>query len=114
MSGIPDYRRWLPDRLLNQPNRRVRTRTHGGVTGKAREGSPMSIPRRDSNTKPSAPEDAGAGNCQTEAKTVTYKDLRYGIPSGDCYLSHNRKRHRLPPTEFFYSPPCVRYSSLHC
>ena len=29
--------------LLNQPNRRVRTRTHGGVTGKAREGLPMSM-----------------------------------------------------------------------
>jgi hypothetical protein len=28
---------------LNQPNRRVRTRTHGGVTGKAREGLPISI-----------------------------------------------------------------------
>ena len=27
----------------NQPNRRVRTRMHGGVTGKAREGLPMSI-----------------------------------------------------------------------
>ena len=34
---------WRPGRTLNQPNRRVRTRTHGGVTGKAREGSPMSI-----------------------------------------------------------------------
>jgi len=28
---------------LNPSNRRVRTRTHGGVTGKAREGLPMSI-----------------------------------------------------------------------
>ena len=27
----------------NSPNRRVRTRTHGGVTGKAREGLPMSM-----------------------------------------------------------------------
>ena len=34
---------WRSGRLLNQPNRRVRTRTHGGVTGKAREGLPMSI-----------------------------------------------------------------------
>ena len=30
-------------RPLNQPNRRVRTRTHGGVTGTAREGLPMSM-----------------------------------------------------------------------
>ena len=30
-------------RPSSQPNRRVRTRTHGGVTGKAREGLPMSI-----------------------------------------------------------------------
>ncbi len=29
--------------LLNRPNRRIRTRTYGGVTGKAREGLPMSI-----------------------------------------------------------------------
>ncbi len=28
---------------LNQPNRRVRTRTHGGVTGKASDSLPMSI-----------------------------------------------------------------------
>ena len=28
---------------LNQPNRRVRTRTHGGMTGKAREVLPMLI-----------------------------------------------------------------------
>jgi hypothetical protein len=32
-----------PTKQLNQPNRRVRTRMHGGVTGKAREGLPMSI-----------------------------------------------------------------------
>ena len=31
-------------------NRRVRTRTHGGVTGKAREGLPMSIPPTPFNT----------------------------------------------------------------
>ncbi len=29
--------------LLNRPNRRIRTRTYGGVTGKTREGLPMSI-----------------------------------------------------------------------
>ena len=29
--------------MLNRPNRRVRARMHGGVTGKAREGLPMSI-----------------------------------------------------------------------
>ena len=29
--------------MFDQPNRRVRTRTHGGVTGTAREGLPMSI-----------------------------------------------------------------------
>ena len=39
-SGRLAYRLWLSDQLLNQPNRRVRTRTHGGVTGKARERSP--------------------------------------------------------------------------
>ena len=34
-------------------NRRVRTRTHGGVTGKTREGLPMSIPgRSESSSKP--------------------------------------------------------------
>lgn len=37
-----DFRDWL-FAPLNQPNRRVRTRSHGGVTGKAREGIPMSI-----------------------------------------------------------------------
>ena len=37
-------------------NRRVRTRTHGGVTGKTREGLPMSIPgRRESASKPGVP-----------------------------------------------------------
>jgi len=28
-----DFRHWKPGRKLNQPNRRVRTRTHGGVGG---------------------------------------------------------------------------------
>ena len=29
--------------IFNRPNRRVRTRTHGGVTGKAGDRLPMSI-----------------------------------------------------------------------
>ena len=33
----------LSESRLNPPNRRVRTRTPGGVTGKARKGLPMSI-----------------------------------------------------------------------
>ena len=39
--GLPDTLR--DQTRLTQPNRRVRTRTHGGVTGTAREGLPMSI-----------------------------------------------------------------------
>ncbi len=38
--GLP---RLASNRPLNPPTRRVRTRTHGGVTGKACEGLPMSI-----------------------------------------------------------------------
>jgi len=38
--GLPSL---APARQINQPNRRVRTRTHGGVTGTAREGLPLSM-----------------------------------------------------------------------
>ena len=38
-----DWTQWYAG---NQPNRRVRTRTHGGVTGTACEGLPMSISDR--------------------------------------------------------------------
>jgi len=37
------FRHWRHGGSLNQPNRRVRTRTHGGVTGKAGDRLPMSI-----------------------------------------------------------------------
>ena len=37
------FRRWRHGGSLNQPNRRVRTRTHGAVTGKAGDRLPMSI-----------------------------------------------------------------------
>ena len=36
----------MPDDML-PPNRRVRTRTHGGVAGKVREDLPMQMVRRD-------------------------------------------------------------------
>jgi len=34
---------YVPKLTLNRPNRRVRTRTHGGVTGTAGDRLPMSI-----------------------------------------------------------------------
>jgi len=41
------FRAWLLCIGPNQPNRRVRTRTHGGVTGAAGDRLPMSIPGRE-------------------------------------------------------------------
>ena len=45
--GLPSC--WPLDQL-NPPNRRVRTRTHGGVTGKAGDGLPMSIKKSQPGT----------------------------------------------------------------
>ena len=43
LSSTPSDSRHLPRERSILPNRRMRTRMYGGVTGKAREGQPMSI-----------------------------------------------------------------------
>src|ERR1700756_2149852 len=65
---------WLPSRcrgLLNPPNRRIRTRTSGGVGGEEPRAPPLS--------RSSRPDETGSPRCATKAlDQKIYEDLHLG------------------------------------